>query len=123
MTPGRAVDGADHRHFDIQQIQKEMLALPIGLVPIASRASQSPVWRGAWPGEGLTRTGHDDDFIVRVAANIAKCLWKFAVRQFSPLQSPAIGMKRHLEDALAPFHPDSLICPGIVIKACHGVPS
>src|SRR6266699_5665304 len=100
-----------------------MLAFPIGPVPIAGSAPQSPVRGRSRPGERLPRTGHDHDFILRVAANISKCLRKFAMWQFPPLQGAAVGMKGDLQDALAPFHTNSLVCLGVIIKACHGVAS
>src|SRR6267143_6725336 len=100
-----------------------MLAFPIGLVPIAGGAPQSPVRGGLWSRKRLPRTGHDHDFILRVAANIPKCLPKFTMRQFPPLQGAAVGMKGNLQDALAPFHTNSLIRLGVIIKACHGVAS
>src|SRR5437899_1726894 len=104
MAPSRAVDGTDHWHLDIEQVQEELLALPIGPVPIAGGAPQAPVRGGARSGKGLTRTGHNHDSIVRVAANIPKRLPKFAMRQFPPLQGATVGMKGDLQDALAPFH-------------------
>src|SRR5262245_44832614 len=123
MAQGRAVDGTDHRYFDIEQIQEELLAFPIGPVPIAGGAPQAPVRSGPRSRKGLTRTGHDHDFILRVAANIPKRLPKFAMRQFPPLQGATVGMKGDLQDALASFHTDSLVRLGVIIEACHGVSS
>src|SRR5262245_47394412 len=104
MAQGWAVDGTDHRYFDIEQIQEELLAFPIGPVPITSGAPQAPVRSGTRSRKGLARTGHDHDFILRVAANIPKRLPEFAMRQFPPLQGPAVGMKGDLHDALALFY-------------------
>src|SRR2546425_13265301 len=100
-----------------------MFAFPIGPVPIAGGAPQSPVRGGSRPGKRLLRTSHDHDFVFRIAANIPKGLRKFAMRQFPPLQDAAVGMKGDLEDALAPFHTNSLVRLGVIIKACHGVAS
>src|SRR5215813_964984 len=123
MAQGRAVDSTDHRHFDIQQVQEELLAFPIGPVPIASGAPQAPVRSGTRSGKCLARTGHNHDFILRVAANIPKRLPKLAMRHFPPLQGAAVGMKGDLQDALASFHTNSLVCLGVIIKACHSVSS
>src|SRR5262249_22285033 len=118
---GRAVDGADHGHFDIQQIQEEMLPFPIGLVPRTRRAAQFAVRSGAWPRKRLTRPGHDHDFIVRIAPDIPKRLGEFTVREFSPLQWSTIGMKSNLQNTIAPFHADALVRLGILVKPCHTV--
>src|SRR5205085_11615936 len=98
-----------------------MLALPIGLVPRTGRAAQFAVRSGAWPGKRLTRTGHDHDFIVWIAANIPKRLGELAMRLFPPLQWATIGMKSELQNAIAPFHTHGLIRLGIFVKLCHNV--
>src|SRR3989442_5972804 len=121
MAKGRAVDGANHGPLDIQQVPEEMLAFPIGPVPRTGSAAHSAVRCGAWPGKCLTRTGHDDDFIVRVAADIPECLGEFAMRQFPPLQWATIGMKRDLQNTIAPFHTDGLVRLCILVKPCHNV--
>src|SRR6266403_74412 len=72
---------------------------------------------------GIAGARDDDDFVIGIAAHVAKGLGKLAVRQQTPLQRSAAGVKRHLEDAVAPFHADRLVLRRVVVKACHEIPS
>ena len=121
VPPGRAVDGADHRHLDVEQAHQQMLALPVDAIPLGRRAPHAGAAGRAGAGVGIAGAGEDDDLVVRVAAHVAEGLGKLAVRQEPPLQRPAVRVKRHLEDAVAPLHADGLIFRRVVVKTRHRI--
>src|SRR5437867_8624900 len=67
--------------------------------------------------------GHDDDLVLGVAADVGEAITQLLVGTGAPLQSPAVGMKRNLENAVTPFHADVLILVGVVFELDHSDPS
>src|SRR6266566_4928944 len=99
-----------------------MLALPIGLVPVARRSSQSSLGCRAGTRKGLAGPGHDHYLIVGVAADIPKRLGELSMGNFAPLEGAAASMEGDLQDAVLPFHTDGLVFVGIVFELGHGLP-
>ena len=78
-----------------------------------------PVPPAAGTGIGVAGAREDDHLVLGITAHVAEGLGKLAVGQEPPLQGPAAGVKRHLEDAVAPFHADGLVLRRVVVKARH----
>src|SRR6266511_4813851 len=97
-----------------------MLPFTIGLIPGSGRPSEPRVRGGARAGERFASPSHDHHFVVGVAGAIVKSLRKFPMWQFAPLQGMAVRMEGHLQDAVAAFHADGLVCFGIIRKRSHG---
>src|SRR5437867_10815728 len=67
--------------------------------------------------------GHDDDLVLGVAADVGEAITQLLVGTGTPLEGPAVGMKRNLENAVTPFHADVFILVGVVFKLDHSDPS
>src|SRR5204863_8546782 len=98
---------------------QEVLALPVDAIPRSRRAAHAGAPRRPRTGIGITGAGDDDDLVLGVAAHVAEGPGKLAVRKETPLERPAVGVKRHLEDAIAPFHADGLVLRRVVVKGRH----
>src|ERR1700738_3178478 len=122
MAPGRAVDRADDRHLDVQQIHQQMPAFPMDAIdPLDRRTGRERrcLWSGPWSRELLAGAGQDDDAVLTVGADVVKGLGQLAVRQKAPTQRLAVGMQGHLENAVAAHHSCRFVLVGVVLEGTH----
>ena len=119
VPQSRPVDGGDYRHFNVQQVAQQPLALPIGAVPLLRRAARHRRVAAGRPGETVAGPGHNHDFGFRVGTDGVKHLRQFRMRPGAPLQGIAVAVQRHLQDAVLPFQPGELKPVGVFVKMCH----
>jgi hypothetical protein len=77
VAPRRAVDRADHRDLDVQEVHQEMPALPVNAIdPLDRRARREGRRPGsrARPRELVPRPGQDDDPILAVGPDVVERL-------------------------------------------------
>ena len=80
---GRAIDGSNHRHLDIEMVHQQFLGVPINMVPALGRHIQ-PLLSGKAGDELVLRSSHDDDLVIRVTADIVKAAPQLGMRALSP---------------------------------------
>src|SRR5260370_743105 len=78
-------------------------------------SATSPSARELVPG-----AGDDHPTVVVVGADVMERLGQLAMRQDPPAQRAAIGVQRHLQNAVAPLHPDRLVLVGVALELAHG---
>ena len=89
MTPRGAVDRADDRDLDVQQVHQEVPALPVDAVdPLDRRARRERGGPGRRPRsrELTARPRQDDHAVLTVGADVVESLGQLAVRQEPPAQ-------------------------------------
>ena len=117
----RAVDCADDRRFDLQQVGQQPFALPVCLVPVPGHSPSGTVGLET-SAVVVNGTGEDDHPVVRVRTDVGEGVTQFPVGRLAPKQTPVPGVKRHLENPVLPLHADRLVFVRIVRQHCHGYP-
>src|SRR5271169_7100476 len=98
MQSHRTVYRGYQRHFNVEDIHQNLLALAIDLVVAAGAKEVETV--GCDPlHERIAAAGHDDDAVVGIRTDRVKKVNELFVREPVENQHPAIGVKRHLEHA------------------------
>ena len=123
MSPGRSVHRADDWNLDIEEVHQPLLTFGQQTVDDLHRR---PCWKQRVAGIGNARTaklrtgsGEDDHLGVVIVADIVEGERQFPMRQQAPLQGAALGVQRHLQDAVAAFHLDEFVLAGVVGKFRH----
>src|SRR5439155_18099914 len=122
MAPSRAVDRANDRHLDVQQIHQQMPALPMDAFdPLDRRTGRKGggAGRRPRPRELLAGPGQDHDAVLTVAADVVEGLGQLAVRQKPPAKRLPFGMQRYLENAVAALHSRRLVLVSVVLEGTH----
>ena len=100
-----------------------MPALPVDAVdPLDGRTRREGRGAGVgpWSRELVARAGDDHHTVIVVGADVIERLGQLSVRQEPPAQRAAIGVQRHLQNAVSPLHPDRLVLVGVVLELAHG---
>ncbi len=111
MPHGRAVDDADHRRLDVEQVDEQMLRFPVDRIVDRGRhriAVLMHAGRNGRSAEGIARAGHDHDLVVPIASYIEKSLLELAMGCQIPYQWLAVRVEVHLQYAIGTCHADGL---------------
>ena len=98
MQSHRTVHRGNQRHFDVEDIHQNFLALAIDLV-VAARAKEIEAVGCDPLHERIAAAGHDDDAVVGIRTDRMKQVNELFVREPVENQHAAIGVKRHLKHA------------------------
>ena len=122
VAQGRPVDCGDYRHLDVQEVAQQVLALPVSGVPLGRSAARHGVAGACRTGKPVAHAGHDNHLGFRIRAHGVEHLHQFSVGTGAPLESVAVAVQGHLEDAVFPFQPGIAEAVLVFLKSCHEWP-
>ena len=86
-------------HLDVEQRGEQALAVEVDLVPLLRRHRTDPA-RVELADEPVAAPGEDHDTVLGIGADVGEQVPELGVRTVAPHERVAVGVQRHLEDAV-----------------------
>ena len=113
------VDRADHRHFDIRQVEQHLSAFPLDA---GQHVGVGDVRVELHPGAKVVAgAGDDDAFVLEVGGDVGKGVAGIGMEHVAEQKRTAPGMQRHQQNAVLPLQTYVLVAILIILEFDVGI--